>query len=93
MTTHVFLDCEFTNFDQPKLISIALVTEDGKHSFYAELTDTYKYADCSEFVIENVLPLLDAKEYSPPEANVNSTVHAKMTFVQCSEYMKRWMTI
>lgn len=90
MTINVFLDCEFTNFDQPKLISIALVTEDGKQSFYAELTDTYSQSDCSEFVIQHVLPLLDAKEFSLPETGGYSNVHAKMTFAQCSEYLSRW---
>lgn len=91
MTVNVFLDCEFTSFDQPKLISIALITEDGKQSFYAELTDTYRPADCSEFVIDNVLPLLDAKEFSLPENGDYSVVHSKMTFSQCSEYLKRWV--
>lgn len=91
MTINVFLDCEFTNFDNPKLMSIALVTEDGKQSFYAELTDTYTQSDCSEFVIETVLPLLDAKELSLPENGGYSNVHSKMTFSQCSEHLKRWI--
>lgn len=91
MTINVFLDCEFTNFDQPKLISIALVTEDSKLSFYAELTDTYTREDCSDFVIETVLPLLDAKDLSLPDNGGYSHVHAKITFAQCSEYLKRWI--
>lgn len=91
MTVNVFLDCEFTSFDQPKLISIALITEDGKQSFYAELTDTYTPSDCSEFVIETVLPLLDAKEFSIPENGGYLNVYSKMTSAQCSEYMKRWI--
>ena len=52
----VFLDTEFTNFVRPDLISIALVSEDGRE-FYAERTD-YRHADCSDFVRQTVQPLL-----------------------------------
>lgn len=52
----VFLDTEFTDFDRPELISIALVAEDGRE-FYAERTD-YRLDECSEFVRKEVLPLL-----------------------------------
>lgn len=52
----VFLDTEFTKFNRPDLISIALVGEDGRE-FYAERTDYYP-EDCTEFVRETVLPLL-----------------------------------
>ena len=38
--TLLFLDTEFTGLGQrsPNLISMGLVSEDGRHSFYAELT-------------------------------------------------------
>lgn len=52
----VFLDTEFTDFVQMDLISIALVSEDGRE-FYAERTD-YRRDDCSEFVRLAVLPVL-----------------------------------
>ena len=52
----VFLDTEFTKFNRPDLISIALVSEDGRE-FYAERTDYYP-EDCNDFVKETVLPLL-----------------------------------
>lgn len=52
----VFLDTEFTDFVRPDLISIGLVTEDGRE-FYAERTD-YPKDDCSDFVLETILPLL-----------------------------------
>lgn len=59
----IFLDCEFTQLNQAsKLISLALVSESGKE-FYVELTDTYSVEDCSEFVIQNVLPQLDHTRY------------------------------
>jgi hypothetical protein len=55
----LFLDCEFTQLNQiSKLISLALVSEGGEE-FYVDLTDTYQVEDCSDFVIEHVLPQLD----------------------------------
>ena len=51
----VFLDTEFTSFERPELLSLALVAEDGRE-FYAELAD-YPESQCSEFVHETVLPL------------------------------------
>lgn len=59
----IFLDCEFTRLNaSTKLISLALVSERG-HEFYVELTDTYQVADCSDFVIKNVLPQLALARY------------------------------
>jgi hypothetical protein len=64
---HVFFDTEFTQIANPltgqtaKLISVSCVSEDGRE-FYAELTDTYQQSDCSDFVLANVLPLLDGGE-------------------------------
>lgn len=59
----IFLDCEFTQLNRDsKLISLALVSESGKE-FYVELTDTYSVDDCSDFVIQNVLPQLDHTRY------------------------------
>lgn len=52
----VFLDTEFTDFAKHGLISLALVAEDGCE-FYAERTD-YRREDCSDFVRQEVLPLL-----------------------------------
>lgn len=55
----LFFDSEFTELGiDPKLISIGLVSEDGIHEFYAELSDTYHASDCSAFVQEAVLPHL-----------------------------------
>jgi hypothetical protein len=52
----IFLDTEFTKLERPDLISLALVSEDGRE-FYAERTDYYPN-QCSDFVHQNVLPLL-----------------------------------
>ncbi|MBC8741696.1 3'-5' exoribonuclease [Paraburkholderia sp. UCT31] len=51
-----FVDCEFTDFLDCELISIAIVSETGDE-FYAEVTD-YNDSYCSAFVREAVLPKL-----------------------------------
>ena len=54
----IFFDTEFTDLCiDPRLISIGLVSEDGRE-FYAELSDTYVPKDCGAFTQEGVLPLL-----------------------------------
>lgn len=59
----LFLDCEFTQLNQStKLISLALVAESGDE-YYVELTDTYLVEDCSDFVIQKVLPQLNLPEH------------------------------
>lgn len=52
----IFLDTEFSDFLLSDLISIALVSEDGRE-FYAERTD-YNRNACSSFVHDTVIPLL-----------------------------------
>ncbi|GAB2871660.1 hypothetical protein GCM10027093_04120 [Paraburkholderia jirisanensis] len=52
----VFVDTEFTDFLDCDLISVALVSEDGRE-FYGERSD-YDAASCSAFVREAVLPQL-----------------------------------
>jgi hypothetical protein len=59
----LFLDCEFSQLNKDtKLISMALVAESGQE-FYVELLDTYDVTDCSDFVIEHVLPQLNPSVY------------------------------
>lgn len=55
----VFLDTEYTDPIQIDLISIGMVSEDGRAEFYAERND-YRANDCNDFVKFAVLPLLDA---------------------------------
>lgn len=62
----LFLDCEFTYLSPAaKLISLALVAEDGSE-FYAELRDSWHMEDCSDFVLEIVLPKLWDGSYAMP---------------------------
>lgn len=55
----IFFDTEFTGLViKPKLISIGLISEDGRE-FYTELSDTYQASDCHDFfLIDVVLPHL-----------------------------------
>ncbi len=53
----LFLDTEFTDFHQPELISIGLVSECGRHEFYAECSEL-DLTRCSDFVRSAVLPRL-----------------------------------
>ena len=57
----LFLDTEYTGLGQrdPRLISLALVAEDGQREFYVELADTWQLDDCTGFVRCEVLPLLE----------------------------------
>lgn len=55
----LYLDTEFTCLSPDRsLISLALVTPHGPE-FYVELTDGWRLDDCSDFVVEVVLPQLD----------------------------------
>ena len=62
----IFLDTEFTDFVNPKLIAVGLVSESGQE-FYAELIDGWQPEQCSPFVVDAVLPGLDRQ----PTSNLN----------------------
>ncbi len=91
--TRIFFDTEFTDLigiaQDPALISIGLITEDGARSFYAELTDAYTIEQCSVFVRVGVLPLLDAPELSL-ELNYTA-IYARMTAIQCRGLLAEWL--
>lgn len=91
MTINVFLDTEFTSLEpDAKLISIALITEDGQRQLYAELTGLYDEQDCSEFVITDVLPLLDAPEL--PEKVDYRNVNARMSLSELQQHLHSWFS-
>lgn len=89
----VFLDTEFTDLvgtiHDPALISIGLITENGECSFYVELTDNYTEGICSYFVIENVLPLLDASSITLNCTDFKN-VYYKSTIYECRELLYAW---
>lgn len=68
-TTKVFFDTEFTGLhQQTTLISIGLISEDGK-TFYAEFTD-YDRDQIDDWLAENVIKNLvhkDSPEYQSPD--------------------------
>lgn len=75
----LFIDTEFTDLvPDNNLISIALVTEDGEY-FYAELTDTYERCECSDFVMNFVLPFL------------KNEAKYKMTENECALKIASWI--
>lgn len=60
----IFFDTEFSTLEAeitPFLISAGFVSEDGRQEFYAEIVD-FPRDQCSQFVLEKVLPVLDAPE-------------------------------
>lgn len=63
----IFLDTEFTGLShQPsarKLLSLALVAEDGSAEWYAEL-DGWELADCDPWVQRHVVPLMTGPRLS-----------------------------
>lgn len=83
----VFLDCEFTELSAAaKLISLALVAEDG-HEFYVELLDTWQEEDCSDFVKEVVLPQLWGGSFALP------IVEARMSLLRFLTSFKKEIEI
>jgi len=67
--TLLFLDTEFTGIEQlrPALISFALVAEDGRASFYAEITHEFWHMKADPWVRQNVVPLLDRRDPLTPD--------------------------
>lgn len=89
---NVIIDTEFTDLSKhPAFISVGLISLDGKNSFYAELIDNYSTQNCSEFVHENVLPLLDADLLSDTLDYKN--IYAKMTTAQCRTHLSIWISL
>ena len=89
MTINVFLDTEFTELSKPgSLVSIGLINELGDRTFYAELTDTFSRPACSEFVLRNVLPLLDARPLAEWPGHDN--IHAKMSLAETRQHLQQW---
>jgi len=59
---NVFIDTEFSGLgSDPRLISIALVTENGEE-LYIELTSGWNAERCTRWVVEHVLPQLGSGE-------------------------------
>ena len=68
----IFFDTEFTGLtDNPKIISIGLVAENGRE-FYAELSDTYHDDDLSDFTREYIVPLLMGGKFTLTQSELKA---------------------
>lgn len=61
----IYFDTELPSLDSPRqdMISAGFVAEDGRE-FYVEITD-FRREDCSDFVVQTVLPLLGKGDVLP----------------------------
>jgi len=73
----IFLDTEYTGLSHPaqarKLLSLALVAEDGSAEWYAEL-DGWELADCDPWVQDHVVPLMTGPRLSRDAARASLQV-------------------
>ena len=69
----LFLDTEYTGLgqEQPRLISLALVSEDGRREWYAALSEGWTEAECSEFVKRTVLPQIKGPRLNIADARIS----------------------
>ena len=72
----IFFDTEFTGLGKPnpKLISLALVPDDGRNPFYAEIAegDGWTLNDCNSFVLREVLPILNGGKHIVPSTELSN---------------------
>lgn len=84
--TLVFIDTEFSGLGQsdPKLIAIALVSQDGKNEFYGEIAmgDGWELVDCTPFVQADVLPHLRGGVAVVPRAELPQRLGAWFSSIQ-----------
>lgn len=101
MSRSVFFDTEFTQFRdmgrEPKLISIGLVEENGCE-FYAELIDTYQKSDCSNFVVDVVLPLMDGNRMKEAQLAYRlkdwiESLEAEEVVLRCDSPSYDWLLV
>lgn len=70
----IYLDTEFTSLTlQRKLISLALVSTCGAEC-YVELTEGWSLEECSDFVHQTVLPLLEPARFGLPRTEAAQQV-------------------
>lgn len=96
MPLKVFVDTEFTDFANPRLISLGMVAESGEQ-FYAEVP--YSESECSNFVRETIIPLLGRVPDSRCNADeLQSKIINWLNFVRnqdeeveiCVDYQTDW---
>ncbi|AKU11645.1 hypothetical protein AzCIB_1749 [Azoarcus sp. CIB] len=70
----IYVDTEFTAFEQPRLISIGLVAEDGYHWLYSEIDGAHWYKYASEFVLADVVPRMNSPHYGEEPAQAAARI-------------------
>lgn len=80
-TLRVHLDTEFTDFVEPELISIGLVSDEG-HEFYGENL-SFDHGKSSEFVQKNIYPLLKPAEYGMKERELSARLWVWLDELPC----------
>ena len=75
--TRLFLDCEWADEVSRQLVSLALISQDGQHSFYAE-RDPLPGAP-SAFVLEVVYPLLERDTAALPDQEFTERLRTFLT--------------
>lgn len=79
----IFFDTEFTGLtDNPKIISIGLVAENGSE-FYAELSDTYHDDDLSDFTREHIIPLLMGGKFTTTQSELKARLKTWIESFDC----------
>lgn len=95
-TTKFFFDTEFTGLHKnTTLISIGMISEDGKTTFYAELTD-YSKEQINPWLQENVIDNLNFKDKEPgiriePFLFGAKSMECKGTKKQVREWIRGWL--
>jgi 3' exoribonuclease, RNase T-like len=74
---YLFIDTEFTDFSPMELMSLGVVSEDGKHEFYVEIDD-HNPNIRSSFVNQVVVPLMDMRKHGMP-------------YVEAAAALSRWL--
>lgn len=70
----LFLDTEFATPQAPEIVSLALVSEDGRYEFYAERDPLPEQP--SDYVREHVYPLLERGAYALPDRDFCKALRA-----------------
>ncbi|NCQ52129.1 hypothetical protein GW796_09605 [archaeon] len=81
-TYYLFFDTEFTSFAKYGLISIGIVSEDKKYDLYLERTDFNK-KDCSDFVVDVVIPLLDLEKFGKTYKEISEKLISWINDLPC----------
>lgn len=71
---YIFIDTEFTDFHNPELISIGFINHQTKSHFYVECSD-FNREKSSDFVKENIIPLLDLDKFGKPNKDAMKDCH------------------